>query len=77
MSEEKIIELGRHDPTVESVVERLQRHLKRIKHITAVVEWDDGSSDVVCDTKDIAFICFDKEILAKFIQQEIGIRGDE
>ena len=64
---EKIIELGRHDPSVKSVTTRLHRHMDRIKHITAIVEWDDGSSDVFCDTKDISLLCFDKEILARFI----------
>lgn len=64
---DKVIELGRHDPSVESVTTRLYQHMGRIKHITAIVEWDDGSSDVCCDTKDMAFLCFDKEILSRFI----------
>ena len=64
---EKIVELGRHDPTVESVITRLYQNMSRIKGITAVVEWDDGSSDVCCDTKNITHLCFDKEILAMFI----------
>ena len=65
---DKILELGRHDPSVESVTTRLYQNMDKIKSITAIVEWFDGSYDVCCDTKDIAFLCFDREILSKFIQ---------
>lgn len=77
MTEEKIVELGAHDPSVESVIARLSRHADRIKHITAIVEWDDGSSDIFCDTKDLAIICYEKEVLGSFIQGEIRNKGEE
>lgn len=69
---DKVIELGRHLPSVESVVSRLYQHVARIKHITAIVEWDDGSSDVAYDTKDVANMCFEKEVLALKITSLIG-----
>lgn len=74
---EKIVELGRHLPSVESVVTRLHQHVERIKHITAVVEWDDGSSDVCYNTKDISLLCYDKEILTKCIHDKIRNLRDE
>lgn len=71
-TEEKIIELGRHKPTVESVIERLQRHVGSIKHITAIVEWDNGFSAVFYDSKDVALLCYDKEVLSRTIYESLS-----
>jgi len=57
-----VVELGRQAPTVESVVSRLDRHVDRIKSITAVVTWDDGTTSVCHETKKTNRIAY--EILA-------------
>lgn len=74
---DKVVELGRHDPTVESVITRLYQHMGRINHITAIIEWDNGASDVFYDTKELELLCLDSAILTKLIQSEIINRGDE
>jgi len=67
-----IIELGRHRPSVESVVSRLDRHQGRIKSISAVVEWDDGSYDVYHDDKSLENLSFDALILNKYALSLVG-----
>lgn len=52
-----VVELGAHDPSVESVISRLGRFQDEIKHITVVVEWKDDSADVFHDTKEVNNLC--------------------
>lgn len=66
-----IEELGRHEPTVASVVARLGRHVNRIKHITAVVEWDDGSCDIYGDAKTSGDIAWHQAVLTKKLMDDI------
>lgn len=75
--EEKIVELGRHDPDVASVMSRLDRyHVEgRIKALTAIVQWDDGSYDVVCDTKNIGNLAYEGLVLQRFLIDLVGIKG--
>lgn len=73
----KVIELGRHKPSVPSVIDRLDRHQDKIKNITAIIEWDDGSSDVVHNTKEVQDLCYEKEILTLCIQKEMIEVNDE
>ena len=66
-----VVELGAHEPSVESVVSRLDRFQDKIKHITVIVEWENGSSDVFYDTKDVSQLCFESVILNKVINNNI------
>lgn len=75
--DEKVVELGRHDPTVESVVTRLHRHMDRIKSITAVVQWDNGSYDVFFDTRDVSLLCYDRLILDKMLHGQVHDKGGD
>ncbi len=74
---DKVAELNRHNPSVESVVSRLDRYEKKIKHITAVVEWEDGSSDVVHDTKDVSILCYELKILDSHIDGFISDSSED
>lgn len=73
--DKKVIELNRHDPTVDSVIERLDRYRKKIKHITVVLQWDEGSSDIFHDTVTIPDLSFDSLLLTKYVQGLMD--GDE
>ena len=74
---EKIVELGAHEPIVESVISRLGRFEDRITHITAVIEWNDGSSDIYHDTKDIPQLCYESELLKIYVAGFIEDIGNE
>ena len=63
---DNVIEFG-HDPTVESIISRLERFKNKIKHITVVVEWEDDSSGVYHNTKDIEKLCYENKILSKYV----------
>ena len=76
-AEAEVIELGQHEPTAESVVTRLHRHMDRIRSITAIVQWDDGSYDVCCDAKPIEQLCFDRLVLDKSLMEHVGPRDDD
>jgi hypothetical protein len=67
----EVTELNRHDPDVPSVVSRLSRHVGRIKHITAIVEWDDGSCDIYGDTKSLGSISWHHTLLTKKLLEEV------
>lgn len=45
----EIVELNVHNSTVGSVVTRLNHFQDDIKNITAIVTWNDGTSDVYFD----------------------------
>ena len=62
----KISELGRHKPSVESVISRLVRHQDRIKRITVVLEWDDKSSSIHHDDSGAMDIAYDAMILNRY-----------
>lgn len=67
----KVFELGAHNPSVAVVITRLDRYQGKIKHITAVIEWDDGSSDVVHNEKDIRELCYDSALLAAYVSDSV------
>ena len=77
MNKERITELNRHDPSVESVISRLDRHQGKITHITAIIEWDDGSSDVVYDSKDMQLLCYESVILNKYVGDLVYCLSDD
>lgn len=64
-------ELNRHEPDVPSVVSRLSRHVDRIAHITAIVEWDDGSCDICGDSKSVGDIAWHQAVLTKKLMDDI------
>ena len=66
-----IVELNRHESDVPSVVSRLSRHVDRIRHITAIVEWDDGSADIYGDTKSAGDIAWHHALLSKKLYDEL------
>lgn len=45
-------ELGRHVPTVESVISRLSRYIDNIKNINVVIEWECGHIGVYGNKQD-------------------------
>lgn len=65
MSEENVVELSQHDVTVESVITRLHRHRDRIKSITAIIKWDDGTADVVRSPHTAPEMAYDLLLLQK------------
>jgi hypothetical protein len=66
-----IVELGNHESTVASVISRLVRHEDRISHITVILDWDDGSTDIYGDDKSNADICWHSMLLSKKTQNTI------
>lgn len=66
-----IEELGRHDPTVASVVSRLARHVDEIKDITVIITWDDGSCDVTGNIKENGEQAWHCALLAKKLMKDI------
>lgn len=66
MDNNDVIELGVHEPSVESVISRLIRFQDKIAHITVIVEWDDESTDVFHDTKDIKSVCYEARVLDQY-----------
>lgn len=69
--EKDVIELGVHEPSVESVISRLSRFQDKIKHITVIVEWEDESGDVFHDTKDMKNLCYDTVIFNEYVKRLI------
>jgi len=65
---DKVKELNRHAPSVDSVIERLDRNRKKIKSITAVIVWEDGSCDITHDTKSLPDLSYDSVLLNAYIQ---------
>ncbi|MEW8315958.1 MAG: hypothetical protein AB2669_19955 [Candidatus Thiodiazotropha endolucinida] len=76
MSEENITELGRHEPSVESVISRLDRHQGEIAHITAIVEWNNGTCGVYHDSKSIPDMAYDLLLLQQYTQSHVIVKGD-
>ena len=75
MAGDKIIELGRHEPSVDSVIERLDRYRGRINNITAIITWDDGSTEVVHDTKTLRDVGFESLFLNNYFNSALD--GEE
>jgi len=63
-----VIELGVHEPSVESIISRLSRFQDKIKHITVIVEWEDESSDIFYDTKDTKSLCYESILLSEYVK---------
>jgi len=73
--DKKIFELGAHNPSVASVISRLDRHQGKIKHITAIIEWDNETSDVTHDQRDTAGLCYDSALLSGYVNNLIYDKG--
>jgi hypothetical protein len=69
---DNIEELGAHEPSVESVISRLDRYQGKIKSITAIVTWEDDTSDVYSDTKPITDLSFECFLLQSYILDSIN-----
>ena len=74
---DKIIELGAHKPSVASVISRLDRHQDKIKHITAIIEWEDSSVEIHHDTVGIETLCYDSVILNQYVSNLASGGGSE
>ena len=68
----EIIELGRADATVESVIQRLKMYEDRIAGITCVITWDDGSVQVAGNRTKITNVAADALTLTDYVQR--GLR---
>ena len=66
-----IVDLGNHDPSVESVISRLSRHQEDIKSITVIITWENGDRSVHYDTKPIENLSYDSFLLIKEINNWI------
>lgn len=65
----EVVELGRHSPTVDSVIERLDRYRGKIRSITCVVEWKDGPELTVAhNSKSLSELCFEAKTLDMYVQ---------
>ena len=64
---DKIVDLNRHTPSVESVISRLDRHQGEIGSITCVINWKDGSLSIVHDAKEVQDIAMESLMLQKYI----------
>lgn len=60
---DRVVELGRHPPTVGSVISRLGRYQEKIRSITCVVTWEDESVDVFYNTKSGRDLAFEHYVL--------------
>jgi hypothetical protein len=70
--DENITELANHSPTVESVISRLHRNMGKIKGITAVIEWDDGTTQICFDTCQTDRLAFDSILIQKYIMDSLN-----
>lgn len=77
MADDKIVELGRHEPSVDGIIERLGRHRERISQITVIIEWDDGSSDIHHESREVSGLAYDSVLLNKYVQSLIADAEDE
>lgn len=64
---DNIKELNAHEPTVESVISRLVRHKSRIKSITAIVEWENGTSGVYHEDKSLPHLSLELLIMQDYL----------
>lgn len=71
MSKDKVVELGRHKPTTDSVIERIDRHRSKIKGITAVLTYEDGSCDLTYNTKPLTELAYDALLLTTHVQDSM------
>ena len=58
MTDDKVIDLDRAPPSVESVVTRLFHQMENIASITCVVEWKDGDVQWCGKAKDVKEMCY-------------------
>tara|TARA_R110000744_G_scaffold46911_5_gene103549 strand:+ start:19072 stop:19362 length:291 start_codon:yes stop_codon:yes gene_type:complete len=65
--DENVVELGRHEATVGSVITRLHRDLDKIKSITAIIEWDNDIIDLVHDSRPVSSLIFDAKLLDTYV----------
>lgn len=72
MDKNNIVELGRHDPTVKSVISRLNRYEDKIKHITVFIAWDDNTHGVYGDSKSLALWNFDATLHRMHVDELIN-----
>jgi len=64
-----IIELNRHEPSVDSVIERLDRYRNKIENITTVVTWKNGEMAVHHDTKPLSDLSYEAIYLMNYVQE--------
>lgn len=70
--DENVVELGKHEATVASVITRLHRSMEKIKSITCVVEWDNENVDVVHDSRSVSSLIFDAKLLDLYASDILG-----
>ncbi len=76
VAEADVIELGRHAPSVDSVISRLDRYKGEIKSITAIIQWENGTFDVVGNDRPIPAWAYDRLILELHLQGMIHVCPD-
>lgn len=77
MDNNNIAELGRHKPSVESVISRLGRYQNKIKHISVVIEWNSGESNVYGDDKSVKDWVYDASLFRVHVDQMTDGIGEE
>ena len=78
MSSDKIIELGAHAPSVESVLGRLVRNMDSIKNILLFVEYKDtGGCQVAFSTMSSADLCYASQSITYNVNQVVFAEADE
>ena len=71
MSDDKVIELGRHEPSVESIVSRLDRHQHHMSSITAIITWNNGVVSTCTCSKSLADRAFEVKVLDMVLDDAI------
>ena len=75
MNEDKVVELNRHEPTVDSVISRLDRHKEKIKHINVIIEWEDGRCGIYGDSITLETLNYYKTLFDVYVEDKF--RGSE
>lgn len=69
--DDNIIELGTDYSTVETVITRLHRNMDKIKSVTAIIEWRDGSSAVYHEKKLTRDMTYDALVLQNYLLNDM------
>ncbi len=68
--EDNVVDLDNSAPTVKSITSRFSRMSDDMKHITVIIEWKDGGTNVYYDHKCISELTFDHFVLGQEIAKQ-------
>jgi len=71
MSNDKIVELGRHAPTPQSICSRLSRHKDEIKSISAIVTWHNDDVGVFFEDKTHKDLAYELKVFEMKVSSQL------